>query len=501
MSQATEFVRMQPCLDPPPPCQEQDDAIGEYAQVAELIARARGTLAAHRQEAVSLPASRSVAQWDKCNFGAYEQLCAFLQVPPMLAEARDQHPVEAKSLFLYMEKCENELGALEIDIRRRTIAPEKATAQVQAIIDGCAEHKALYNSWLSHINKLLAADKAIRESLSLKALLPLAREQHKRNSELVEDGYSFYCLVKEEHQEDGNPTLLELKALASELEKKIRAIDLGGFTGLARAIIDHQLRVMLRATDQIKSFVEYFQQNPPGEILSVDKIEQELTALKGSPAPQILERLAQLIPTLARNLVDLRHKAKTLNLVRLLPLILNEVSNLQLSLKATILPEIRRRIEEPGSAVNPNTLAAEKTTEFFMGLKGFVRALKLLFCSLGGQRAIKASDLHRQLVEILAGCTIYYGNSQTEIFKLQSYIESKLSGIERPFPYDGLYALAKETLAAYGGRLEKLLFSFEVDDYTSDESEQSESRAVKTTMGRLIAKLEVRSANLESARN
>ncbi|MGV1098288.1 hypothetical protein ACUUL3_02630 [Thiovibrio sp. JS02] len=500
MSGTVEFVRIQPRFDQPPQGQARSMPAEGFAPVEEMIDKAKARLAAQRNEAFTLPTDPRVTQWKKFNFTRYEYLLSFFKLSSMLAEARDQHPAATQNVLRYIEKCENELGALEIDIHRRTVRPGSALAKAQRIIEGCAEYKDTLDSWRGHLNRLLIADKTIRENLFLAALLPIARELSKKNAELVEDGFIFYSMVKDDEQANGHKTLHELKAQAIDLEKRIRTVDLGGLSGLARTIVDHQLQVVLRTTDQVKSFIEYFLQNLPGEILSVDRIQQELTGLKQAPAPAILEKLDALIPTLARNLIDLRHKAKTLKQIRLLPLILDEIKNLQLSLKTTILPELQRRIKETGSSVNPNSLAAEKTAEFFMGLKGFVRAVKLLFSSLGGQKVVKVDDLHKKIVDILTSCEVYYGSEREELGRLQNFIDAKLSDFDRPFPYEGIYQIVKESIAAYGTRLEKLLFSFEVTDYTNEDAEESAAHTEKSTLGRLIAKLEVRSANLESAK-
>ncbi|EKD40691.1 MAG: hypothetical protein ACD_74C00244G0003 [uncultured bacterium] len=150
--------------------------------------------------------------------------------------------------------------------------------------------------------------------------------------------------------------------------------------------------------------------------------------------------------------------------------------------------------------VNPNTVAAEKTTDFFMGLKGFVRAVKLLFSAAGGQKAIKSEDLHLILIDILNTCDTYYGNTKADVARLNIFLETKLRDFEQPFPYEGLFRTAKEAISTYGSRLEKMLYGFETTDFSSDDAEEKPTPAHKTTVGRLVAKLEVRTANLESAR-
>ena len=497
------FASMQPKLDQPPvgpPVQSAQGQPATLAQAEGVISQAKKALAAQKKETLTLSADPRVTQWHDCNLNNYNHILGFLGLPDTMTETRDQQPAKAKKILTHIEKCENELGALDIDIRRKTIQPAKALSQAQQITHECATYQKTVKNWREQIALLTQADKALRERLSVRGLLPLARALGRRTAEMVDEGYNFYRMVKDESGQNDTPTLHDYHTQSIDLEKRIRNIDLNGLSGIARAIVDHNLQVAMAATDQLKEFIEFFLKNLPGEIAVVDKVQQELASLRETPASGILARIEAITASLSRNLVGLRNKAQSLKQIQVLPIVLEETRTFHYTMKNTIIPELKRQINAPGSPVNPNTIAAEKTTDFFMGLKGFVRAIKLLFSAAGGQKAIKSEDLHRILLDLLNTCDIYYGNTKGDIARLHKFIDAKLCDFEQPFPYEGLYLTAKETISTYGSRLEKLLYSFETTDFSTDDKEEKPTKAHKTTVGHLIAKLEVRTANLESAK-
>lgn len=498
-SPVVSFASMQPKFDQPPAATVKGQT-ATLAQAEAVISQAKEALAAQKKEILALSTDSRVTQWTECNVNSFAHILAFFDLPDTLAEIRDQHPAKAKKILKHIEKCENELGALDIDVRRKTIQPLKAVSQAQQVIQECSTYQSAAQKWRDQVTLLIEADKNLREHLSVRGLIPFAKELGKRTSVMVDEGYNFYRMVKDESGQSDTPSLHDYRAQAIDLEKRIRHIDLNNLAGLARAIVDHNLQVAMAATDQLKEFIDFFLKNPPGEIAVVDKVQQELSAMREIPAPEILAKIEPIASSLSRNLVGLRNKAQSMKQIMFLPIVLDETRTLHYTMKNTILPEMKRLISEPGSPANPNTIAAEKTADFFMGIKGFMRAVKLLFSAAGGQKAIKSEDLHRILIDLLNTCDIYYGNTKADVARLHKFIDSKLCDFEKPFPYEGLFLTAKEAIGAYGSSLEKLLFSFETTDFSTDDKDEKPSQAHKTTVGRLIAKLEVRTANLESAK-
>ena len=107
------FASMQPKLDQPPVGMDQAQA-ATLAQADGVISQAKGAIAAQKKETLTLSTDPRVTQWHDCNFNGYARIIELLGLPTTMAEARDQHPEKASRILRHIEKCENELGALEI---------------------------------------------------------------------------------------------------------------------------------------------------------------------------------------------------------------------------------------------------------------------------------------------------------------------------------------------------------------------------------------------------
>ncbi len=498
MSETVDHTEKQP--EPVLQAEEKTaPAADPYQESIQLIARTKETLQAYRKEIYTLPADPKVTQWRSTNFERQADLIASVGLDTTLSDARDHHPDEAKDLLNHIEKCENELGALQIDIRRKTASPEQTQKKVELIIRNCSSFKQLLQTWHQHIKALMEADKTLRRNLSLAGLLPLARESKKTHSALVDEGFRFYRTVKD--QGKSNKASFNAYLLyATNLEKQLKDIDIEPFPGLTGAIIDHQILVGLRATDQVKQYIEGFCQHLPGEFGSIEKILKELAKLKAAPANDVLKQLPTLARDLAQSLIGLRHKVSGSQPLKMIPIILQEVRALRETILDKVIVRFRQRLSEPDSILNPSRLAAEKTADFFMGFSGFVRAVKLLFSSIGGHQALKSEDVHRKIIDVINSCEVYYGDTPADVQRLQIFLDDKLAAYERPFPYKGLFKIMKAALVEHGGRLEKYVHSMEVDGVSTIADDDDKSLGVqKITLGRLVAKLEVRTANLDSS--
>lgn len=504
MSLSTDFTPLhaEP-TKPGPPAASAPAGPEEFVEAKAVISKAKATLRNQRKETLTIPVDPRITQWKKTNFDQFAEILSFFGLPDSIETARDRHAAKALAILRHIDKCENELGALDLDIRRHSITPAKAAADARKIVQECSVFQEMVQEWRGHIKLLVEADRALRKNLSIAGLLPFTKNLKKINVQLVEAGYDFYHMVKDNGCKSRGPNLQDYQNQAVALEKKLKSIDLNGFSGLPQAILEHQIQVALAAIDQVKEFIEGFQKNLPGEFASIDKLEQDLTALRTQPANDILKKIADLTQALARNMIDLRHRAKTLKRLRLLPVVIQEVKALHNAMQASIIPQMRQALITQGSPINPYSLAAEKTADFFMGLKGFVRAVKLLFNSIGGQRVIKSEDLQARIVDVLNTCEVYYGNTKMDITKLKNFIDDKLSDFERPFPYEGLFQTMKESIMAYGSLFEKALYNIDVPlEYgASEDSEGLDANEQGMKLGRLIAKLEVRTANLESSQS
>ncbi|MDH5523407.1 MAG: hypothetical protein OEY01_05380, partial [Desulfobulbaceae bacterium] len=363
-------------------------------------------------------------------------------------------------------------------------------AKAAAVVREESADAELVKSWQEHIKTLRDGDQILRHNLAIEVLTPFVKEMSQRKAGLVGSGYEIFRMFKDDGQDKNKESLAGFQLQAIDLEKRLGNIDLAGFTGLALDIIKKQIKVALVTTDRIKSFVEDFRKNPPKEIGAIDQIEENLIAMRVAPANAILAEIEKLSESLAHNLIRLNSKTASMKCFVLLPVLLNEATLLQKTMRNSVVPELKMHITSPGSPLNPQTIAAEMAEVFFMGLKGFWRLIKLFFYSAGGQHPINSVELQKIIIETICSCKSFYGNTKEDVAALKTFIDYQLGEFTRPFPYEDLLQILKTAIATYGSRFEKKLFAFEVIDF------EDASPTDKTTLGNLIAVIKKHSATL-----
>jgi hypothetical protein len=461
-----------------------------YSEAERIIKDARSTLAGSKEELLKIPKDTRVTQWGQTNFDTHAKLIKFLGLPADIAKARNQYSTEGRRIFKHIEKFENELGALEIDLRQKSISPRNATIKAAAIIREESGDAELVKSWQEHIKILRDGDKILRHKLAIEVLTPFVKEMSKRKANLVGAGYNTYRMFKDDGKDEDKESLAGFQLQAIDLEKRFKNLDISTFNGLAQSIITHQIKEALTATDQIKFLIEELCTHPPKEVKAIDKIEEDLINLRTVPANKILAEIEKLCASLAQNLLDLNNKTSTLKNFNILLVLLSETKLLQRTLRNTVIPELKNQHNTPDSPLNPQTIASEMSASFFYGIKGFLRLIKLLFFSAGSQQPVNSIELQKLIMETIFSCKTFYGNNIEDIKNLQTFIDDQLSEFNRPFPYQDLFKILKTAIATYGSRFEQSLFKFEIIEI-DDKSEKS-----KTNLGTLIAFIKKHSSNI-----
>lgn len=467
----------------------------------QVIGQAKVYLNRYKQNILKKYRDRQLTQWDNVNFEKYSDEITLFGLPAGMERARDQHHKLSLTILKQIEKFENELGAITLDIQRKVISPEKALFLAEKTDLESADLEKSASEWSSYAQCLLEANRLLREKLTVSSLLTLACSVVNKNKKaMVEEGYSFYLSITLDKPSTGNlPTLQGYFTQAVQLEKILRDIDLGSLAGLPAAIVNQQLKTAINATDQLKLFIEGFRQNLPGECQAISDIQNQLTELHNAEVSTCLEEIEQLTAKLSKNLISLRHKKRSYKQYEFLPLILQEVKKFHDAMISRIIPDLKEKIAKPGSPLNPATLATELAAEYFMGLKGFIRAVKHLFGSLGGRQTVRLADLQQTIFTVLTTCETYYGNADSEIGKLQNFLDEQLEGYSKPFPHETLFQLLKKSIHLYGSGVEKYLLGCKMDSSLPvDEDGTISSSGQGGTLGRLLSKIEIRTANLNA---
>jgi hypothetical protein len=468
----------------------------------QVINQAKAYLNSYKQNILRKYRDKQLTQWDTANLEKYSDEIKLFGLPEGVEKARDQHRKLSVTILKQIEKIENELGAIALDIDRNSISPEKALFLAERTALESADLDESLKEWSNYAQCLLEADRLLREKLTVSALFPLACSlAHKGRREMVEEGYAFYLAITLEKPAAGDLTTLQgYFSQAVQLEKTLLDIDLGSLTGLPAAIINQQIKTAAAAADRLKLFIEEFRKNLPGECQSIADLQKQLTELHSAEVSTCLEKIELLTARFSKNLISLRHKRRSYKQYDYLPFILQEVEKFHAGMISRIIPELKEKLAKPGSPINPATVATDLAAEYFMGLKGFIRAIKHLFGSLGGRQTVRLGDLQQIIFKVLTTCETYYGDSDSEIGKLQNFLDEHLEVYSRPFPYEALLQLLKKAIYLYGSRVEKYLLGCKIESSPPVDEEGTVSTSGQGgTLGRLLSKVEIRTANLNSS--
>ncbi|MEW6500467.1 MAG: hypothetical protein ACOY8P_06110 [Thermodesulfobacteriota bacterium] len=439
----------------------------------------------------ALVGNDELRQWDRINFEKAAELFETFGLTDNYKKALELYKSAPREILRSIERLENELQSLALDVKRQALKPAAAQAQARRLEQECDTLGPPLEELKEQCALLLDGQKRLREQLTLGHLVPLAKELREIHADRVEEGYRFLCFTREGHREEAGPTLAHCQAKAAKLEQKFKAIEIKGLPGLAATVLEHQIYAAVRAADQLKAYIEDFHQYPPGELEKVNAILQQIEKLRSAELATIIKELPEVTLALGHALSALYNRAKSLRQMELLPLFLKHLDLLYTTITGPLLEDLKQHARQTGSPLNPATVAAEKVPDFFMGLQGFVRTLKLLLQSLAGQKSISTTELQDKAVAVLNACHVYYGASESELAKLKSFLENQLSGYSRPFPHDALLQFLKGLINAYGSRLEQYVDNYKLVEFAvmEDRSDKNEAKG-KMTVGRLVAKIE-----------
>jgi len=441
----------------------------------------------------TLMTNDELLQWDRINFEKAGQILESYGLNENYKRALDIFKARPKEILRSVERLENELKSLALDIKRNAIKPTTAHGMAQRLQHECDALGEPLDELQRECTLLLDGQRRLREQLTFQNLISQAKENKEihGHTERVDEGYRFFCFINEAQQGEAGPSLARCHAKAANLEQKFKAIDLKGLPGLAASVLEHQIYAAVKAADQLKAYIEDFNQYPPGELEKINAVNQQLEKLRQADLAIVVKELPDVILAVGHSLAELYNRAKALRQMELLPVFLKHLDLLYSTLTGQLLEEIKRQVREVGSPLNPTTVAAGKVPDFFMGMQGFVRTMKLLLQSLSGQKSITTTELQDKAVAVLNSCHTYYGRTESELTKLKNFLEEHLSGYSRPFPHDALTQFMKKLIYTYGSRLEQYVNEYKLVEFAvmEDRSDKGQAKG-KMTVGRLVAKIE-----------
>lgn len=430
----------------------------------QLLSGSRAYLQQSREATRAILGNHRVTAWQEINLDNYLPVFLALDLPPRLREARSQYPQVAKEILTAIGRLENEIGNLEADIIAKSITPDKALLQAQALADKCRLHVADNLAAIgAHSQLLVEADLFLRQKLTLQDLLPLAREEMGHKSDLFDAGLDIFKLINSEKINPDDPqNIHDFFEEATRMESRLRAIPLDELRNLSLEIVLHQIDLALDCAAEIKNFIDFCTTNMMAELSSFTLLKQRLKEMKEQPLLELLQTLNKITPALGKQVLAFTYKKQVKEALLQIADDLELLLAFHLGVKNELLAELPQQLRAPGSRINPQTFAAEKSHYFFSGFAGIIRVIKFFFTSLQGEPALNKEELQTLLEGILQECDGYFGSSSEELYALQSFIDGRLCKFGKPFPYQDLFRLARTALGEYGNRLENYVEQFKV---------------------------------------
>ena len=166
-------------------------------------------------------------------------------------------------------------------------------------------------------------------------------------------------------------------------------------------------------------------------------------------------------------------------------------------------PHLAVAIKEKGFCLSPQVIAAEIGSGYFRGLRGIIRRIKLAFSTTDSSQRLDEEILSQKIFIALSSCHYYYCGNSEDAARLPAFIDGLISKFSKPYPYEDLYRLINEAIAAYGSLMEKDFAQFKAEKRPDPAEDNSPSppKSAEVLLGRLLNKIAAGSACLRSLQN
>lgn len=381
---------------------------------------------------------------------------------PEIVKTLKTYPKIAKEISKNISQWDNEARNQLADLigcKDTKKALEKALA-LEAL---SGELENLKSKLQQQISIFLDTNRLIKDSLTLKALVPIAEASPETKSNLFTIGLETLSFMSDEIGSDPSQKSVEQLLLeANKLEARFAHIDMPKVPRLAEEVIFHHISLGITTTKEIITFIESLKGRLAGETNALERIKIALAGLYTLDSKEILPGLQIQASALAVLITGLYQKRQLKENTATISGTLELLNIYQLTLKNKLLPSISDEVDTHTSKLNPTSISAKRTKNFFIGAKGIIRSVKLMVTSLKGHQAINEIELQVILETAIKRCSVFYGQSSKDVKKLHDFIHSLVESFTRPFPYDDIFSITKDTIAQYGNEIERHMKNYTI---------------------------------------
>ncbi|MEW6519431.1 MAG: hypothetical protein AB1461_08460 [Thermodesulfobacteriota bacterium] len=472
----------------------------------ETIAGIKNILSLCRAESLGMVNDPVVRQWNSIDIEQHAALLVDLDLNPrelLATVAGYQKTVD--EMRQQVTRLENELSNLEADLRLNSLSADEAGRLTGKLQHAVQELQTPLARIRQHRAILVAAAKAIQETLSLKNLLQIARAaaaRSNREREMFEKGYLVFKLVTPDNNfKEDFLNIHDVSAKADRIEAKFRKLELPAIPELAKAILTCQIDTCYESLQEINRFLAFINHSLKDEITRIDIINEDINAFKAKPFSLILESLAGEGEKLGRNINEFHYKANFIKEIENIDLLLDSLQTFYESLRYSYFPHLAATMNTAGFRLNPQVIAAETGRSYFRGLRGLIRRIKLALTAMDNRGRLDAAALSQKIFIALSSCPYYYCGVNEYAARITAFIDGLISTFSKPYPYEELHRLIKEAIATYGSLIEKDFAQFKAErrpDTAADGDTASPQQTPEVLLGRLLDKIEAGAAHLRS---
>nr|MBF0221077.1 hypothetical protein [Desulfobulbaceae bacterium] len=379
---------------------------------------------------------------------------------PEITKALKEYPKKAKDISKNISLWDNEARNQLADLIGSKDS-QKALEKAQLLEAQSGELENLKSELQQQISVFFETNRLIREALTLQALVPIAQACPDTKANLFTVGLETLSFMTAEI--GGDPTqkcVDQLLLEANKLEARFTHIDMPKVPRLAEEVIFHHISLGVTTTKEITTFISGLKERLAGEINALERIKIALGGLYNLDSKDILPGLQVQASALGALITGLCQKRQLKDNTETIAGTLEYLNVYQLALKNKLLPSISEEVDIHSSKLNPTSLSAKKTKDFFVGAKGIIRSIKLMVTSLKGHESINEIELQVILETAITRCSVFYGKSSKDVKKLHEFIHGLVGNFNRPFPYDDIFELTKSTIAQYGTEIERHMYDY-----------------------------------------
>ncbi len=415
--------------------------------------REKATIAAHLKDP-------RISDWKVIDTMENHELLAAIGIDPAVIGATlVEYPQLTKKVDKQIRAWGNEVGNQLADLIGHSDS-ELSLAAAQKLEEKTRRLAALKEELFACTGRLLQADQLLRQQLSLKSMLALAKLLVPGKRDLYEGGMAVFALLMGNDaakEEEGDKALVTMNQEPAKLEARFKRL---AVTKLPRIVEEILLRYIDEAVvvcTEVGVFLTALNERVAKEFTVIADIEAELNVLSSANTAPLFAGINEQAGVAGQLISSLYHKREIKATMATVNHALEELNVFHLLLKNRLIPRLQSEVGVAGSVLNPVTLSIKMTHSFFAGAAGMIRSIKLMMTSLAGKPAINEIELQLLLEKGIRNCKVFYGKTHADLKQMTVYIDSLIGQYSKPFPYNDLFKLTKSTLSAYGGEVEKFI--------------------------------------------